>query len=126
MLASRPGIAIGGAMRLKRLALIIVLALATSWSGPERLPLLGDHPNITAIPIPLDPAAPAKRQVGSQANRGGVVRFRMDARFHLADPQFAQLPVGPGIGWRKNDRDSESMTVDPATGHIWVGFEGTN
>jgi len=157
MLASRPGIAIGGAMRLKRLALIIVLALATSWSGPERLPLLGDHPNITAIPIPLDPAAPAKRQVGSLtylggvelwsrdgafggfsslsvagdrftllSDGGGVVRFRMDARFHLADPQFAQLPVGPGIGWRKNDRDSESMTVDPATGHIWVGFEGTN
>ena len=72
MLASRPGIAMGGAMRLKRLALMIVLALATSWSGPERLPLLGDHPNITATPIPLDPTAPAKRQVGSLTYHGGV------------------------------------------------------
>ena len=33
---------------------------------------------------------------------------------------------GPGTGWDKADRDSESMAVDPASGRIWVGFENYN
>ncbi|HEX4694364.1 esterase-like activity of phytase family protein [Sphingomonas sp.] len=143
-------------MRLKRLALMIVLALAMGWSGPERLPLLGDDPNIRAVPIPLDPNAPDKRQVGALtylggvelwsrdgafggfssltvagdrftllSDGGGIVRFRMDAGLHVSAPEFAELPAGPGQGWQKVDRDSESMTADPA-GQVWVGFETTN
>jgi len=57
---------------------------------------------------------------------GDIVRFRMDAAFRVSDPEFGDLPAGPGIGWEKRERDSESMTVDPASGQIWVGFERAN
>ena len=57
---------------------------------------------------------------------GNIVRFRMDSRWRLSERGFAELPAGPGAGWLKEDRDSESMTVDPATGESWVGFEAAN
>jgi len=57
---------------------------------------------------------------------GNIVRFRMDSRGRLSERSFAELPAGPGTGWGKEDRDSESMTVDPGTGQIWVGFERAN
>lgn len=57
---------------------------------------------------------------------GTFIRFRMGPRWRLFDIQFGDLPDGPGTGWDKGDRDSESMTVDPATGTIWVGFENAN
>lgn len=57
---------------------------------------------------------------------GTVVRFRLDDRFRLSAPGFGDLPVGPGTGWNKADRDSESMTLDPATGRAWVGYERVN
>ena len=57
---------------------------------------------------------------------GSIVRFRMDSRGRLSDRSFAELPAGPGTGWSKQDRDSESMTVDPKTGQVWVGFERAN
>ena len=40
--------------------------------------------------------------------------------------RFGALPDGPGSGWAKADRDSESMAVDSKTGRIWVGFENWN
>jgi hypothetical protein len=57
---------------------------------------------------------------------GNIVRFRMDSRWELSERGFAELPAGPGSGWGKEDRDSESMTVDPRTGTTWVGFERAN
>ena len=57
---------------------------------------------------------------------GTVVRFRLDDRFRLSAPGFGDLPVGPGTGWTKADRDSESMTLNPATGQVWVGYERVN
>ncbi|MEP7005093.1 MAG: esterase-like activity of phytase family protein [Sphingomonas bacterium] len=57
---------------------------------------------------------------------GNIVRFRMDSRWRLSERGFAELPAGPGAGWGKEDRDSESMTIDPGTGQIWVGFERAN
>ncbi|WP_240047488.1 esterase-like activity of phytase family protein [Sphingomonas panacisoli] len=57
---------------------------------------------------------------------GDIVRFRMDAQFRVGEPAFGDLPAGPGIGWEKRERDSESMTVDPASGQVWVGFERAN
>ena len=56
---------------------------------------------------------------------GNVVRFRMDTAFGLSSVVFGNLANGPGRGWDKGDRDSESMTTDGA-GHVWVGFEGFN
>ncbi len=59
---------------------------------------------------------------------GGVVtRFRFDGRTGTAsDYQMSELPDGPGDGTRKVDRDSESSTYDPVSGHVWAGFETRN
>lgn len=57
---------------------------------------------------------------------GNIVRFRMGADWRIREPRFAELPDGPGRGWHKSERDSESLTRDPATGQLWVGFERAN
>lgn len=57
---------------------------------------------------------------------GNIVSFRMGRDWKVREPSFGELPDGPGTGWRKNDRDSESLTRDPATGRLWVGFERAN
>ena len=57
---------------------------------------------------------------------GNVVSFRMGADWTLSDIGFLNLPGGPGAGWEKGDRDSESMAMDPRTGQIWAGFEYAN
>jgi hypothetical protein len=57
---------------------------------------------------------------------GNIVSFRLGRHNVVEQVRFAELPGGPGTGWTKGDRDSESMTVDPHTGQIWVGFEGAN
>ncbi|THD35613.1 MAG: esterase-like activity of phytase family protein [Sphingomonas sp.] len=144
-------------MRAKRLILMTVLALATSWSGPERRPILGTRADIEATPVALDPGDPKRTRVGALTYLGGVAlwshdgafggfssmsiagdrftllsdggtiaRFRMDAKFRISEPWFGDLPAGPGLGWDKSDRDSESMTVDPGSGQVWVGFERYN
>lgn len=60
------------------------------------------------------------------SDAGNVIRFRMDAGWHVSDIRALPLPDGPGTGWSKLDRDSESLTRDPATGQLWVGFEQKN
>ncbi|MES2097543.1 MAG: esterase-like activity of phytase family protein [Pseudomonadota bacterium] len=57
---------------------------------------------------------------------GNIVRFTLDRRFRLSAPEFGDLPAGPGLGWSKIDRDSESMALDPVSGAVWVGFERAN
>ncbi len=57
---------------------------------------------------------------------GNVVAFTMGSDWIPRAVRFAELPAGPGRGWRKQDRDSESLTRDPATGQLWVGFERAN
>jgi hypothetical protein len=57
---------------------------------------------------------------------GDFIRFRMGADWTPHGLEFGDLPDGPGTGWLKADRDSESMTADPATGQTWVGFENYN
>lgn len=57
---------------------------------------------------------------------GQGIRFSLDAMGRLTDQSAFVLPDGPGSGWEKSDRDSESMTIDPATGRAWVGFETSN
>lgn len=58
---------------------------------------------------------------------GGLfLRFTMGRDLIPRHHAFGALPDGPGTGWAKIDRDSESMAVDPATGRIWVGFERVN
>ena len=142
--------------RRYRYSLMLLLALLCQGDWPLERPMLGQVPDLTATPVPLDPGDPSHVKVGALTFLGGVdltsrdlafggyssmtidhglftllsdggtiVRFRLDDRFRLSARQFGDLPVGPGTGWRKEERDSESMTADPA-GHIWVGFERYN
>lgn len=143
-------------MRLALSILLIFLAVP-QWSGEPRLMLLGKHPVIHAVRVPLDPADPARRRAGWLTFLGGVrltspdptfggfsalrvegdrftllsdggnvVRFRLDGQGRVSAPSFAELPNGPGRGWEKRDRDSESLTTDPATGDVLVGFENSD
>jgi hypothetical protein len=57
---------------------------------------------------------------------GQIVRFRMGADFKPHNLQVGALTAGPGTGWLKSERDSESQTSNPATGQVWVGFEHFN
>lgn len=57
---------------------------------------------------------------------GNVATFRMDGAGRVSEPGYAPLPAGPATGWRKMDRDSESLAVELQTGKVWVGFERAN
>ncbi len=57
---------------------------------------------------------------------GTFIRFRMGGDWMPRDVRFGDLPDGPGSGWLKEDRDSESLASDPAAGQVWVGFEQYN
>lgn len=57
---------------------------------------------------------------------GNIVRLRLASDGSVHDVRFGDLPGGPGTGWRKLDRDSEALAVDPATGAAWIGFERAN
>jgi hypothetical protein len=58
---------------------------------------------------------------------GGVItRFRFTGSGAQVDYAMSELPDGPGDGSRKVDRDSESSTYDPISGHVWAGFETRN
>ncbi len=56
---------------------------------------------------------------------GGIVRFTMGPDWHVHDATARELPAGPGTGWQKRDRDSESMVRLPG-GDILIGFERAN
>ena len=55
---------------------------------------------------------------------GNILRFTMGDDWRPRDVSGANLPAGPGIGWEKDDRDSESMASDGR--YVWVGFERYN
>lgn len=57
---------------------------------------------------------------------GNVVRFRMGADWRIADVAHRALPDGPGSGWEKRDRDSESLAISPDGRQAWIGFERVN
>jgi hypothetical protein len=70
--------------------------------------------------------AVAGRRLTLLSDGGLTLAFDLDAAMRPSNIRFGALPDGPGTGWEKSDRDSESMAVDPATGRIWVGFEDAN
>ena len=57
---------------------------------------------------------------------GNVATLRLDARGQVGDARYVPLPAGPATGWRKLDRDSESLAIEPKSGTAWVGFERAN
>ncbi|MBX3563292.1 MAG: esterase-like activity of phytase family protein [Sphingomonas sp.] len=60
------------------------------------------------------------------SDAGNIVRFRMDAAFRISEASFGDVRIGPGTGQYKPERDIESLTSDPATGRIWLGYEREN
>ena len=60
------------------------------------------------------------------SDAGNVVRLAVDKTGVIRGVSFGDLPGGPGDGSQKQDRDSESMAIDPATGQLWIGFENAN
>lgn len=57
---------------------------------------------------------------------GNVVRLRLGSDGRVQGATFGDLAGGPNTGWRKEDRDSESLALDPRTGTAWVGLEHYN
>ena len=57
---------------------------------------------------------------------GNVVGFTMGGDWRPRRLRFLNLPAGPGTGWEKRDRDTESLAVDPTDGRLWIGFENHN
>jgi hypothetical protein len=60
------------------------------------------------------------------SDAGNLVQFTLGRDWQPRDMRFGDLPGGPGSGWAKWQRDSESLATDPATGTVWVGFESYN
>lgn len=60
------------------------------------------------------------------SDSGNVLRFRLGHDWRLRGVATANLPAGPGTGWTRPDRDSESLVVDPVADRAWVGFERAN
>ncbi|WP_404366387.1 esterase-like activity of phytase family protein [Sphingomonas sp. MMS24-J45] len=137
-------------------SLLLVLVLVPEGSRPVHRPVLGRIADVRATPVSLDrdprvrrvgnlvwlggiklsshdPAFGGFSSLSVAGNRftllsdgGNIVRFTLRPDWTLQDASFGDLPGGPGTGWTKRSRDSESMSVDPRTGDIWVGFENYN
>ncbi|PAX07179.1 esterase-like activity of phytase family protein [Sphingomonas lenta] len=135
------------------LGLLLVLLIVPGWSGYDKLPLpKGGELRVAPVALhPGDPRvrrAGRLRYLGGIAlesadpgfggfsalhvaggrflllgDGGNLLAFRMGGDGRPRDARLFPLPAGPGTGWRKRDRDSESLAHDPATGRWWVGFE---
>lgn len=57
---------------------------------------------------------------------GAIVRFSITPRGTFDKASIGPLPKGCARNRDKTDRDSESITRDPATGQSWIGFEWRN
>lgn len=57
---------------------------------------------------------------------GNLLGFRLQLPGTISEVTPHYLVEGPGIGWSKLDRDSESVTRDPETGALWIGYERAN
>ncbi|USI73345.1 esterase-like activity of phytase family protein [Sphingomonas morindae] len=60
------------------------------------------------------------------SDTGTVTQFRFSGSGPQREYRLFPLPDGPGTPLRKVNRDSESSTFDPASGHVWAGFETRN
>lgn len=134
--------------------ILLVLLLVPSWSGEPRRVLFRRDLSVRATRFVPAGGWPARigalRPVGALSlsarqpgfggfsalalhrddaillNDGGnVVRLRI-ARGMVRTLPGSTLDNGPGTGWRKDSRDSESLVVDPASGRAWIGYERVN
>lgn len=129
---------------------LAVWALVPGWTGDARLALLGREAAVSAEPVTQDKAgrltfidgvalaspdpafggfsalAVAGERVTLLSDGGNIVRLHWAGGARVSEVRFAELPAGPGTGWRKLERDSEALALDPATGTAWVAFERAN
>jgi hypothetical protein len=142
-------------MRRSSVLLFVVaatLAIVPGWTGDERLRLPSAGARVTAkqVAFGADRAGALTFMGGVElssddrafggfsaltvdgeaftllSDGGTVLTFRMGGDWRLRQTDMFSLPAGPRTGWRKRDRDTESLTRDPTTGRVWVGFEGVN
>lgn len=128
-------------------SILLLLLFVPPWTGEERLPLFDRDGKLVARPVEAPRGAGALRLVGMIRLKSGLPGFGGFSAIALrrgrltllsdggnwlnfairggrvSDARIGALPTGPGLGWAKGDRDSESLAVDPATGRAWVGFE---
>lgn len=131
--------------------LLLVLALVPSYAGIDRLPLLprttqvraaryvpeGGWPRRIGRLVPVGGLSltgddPAFGGFSALAIQHGAATLLTDGgnyvRIAIRDGRLRTLAAGalrfgPGDGWAKESRDSESLVLDPATDSAWVAFE---
>ena len=154
-LAAQGVVAMRKAMRFA-IPLAVAMMLTMTSSGEQPRAVLGRRAEMRVTQVPLFPGDPVRRTLGRLTYLGGarltssdpafggfssmrvegdrftllsdagnVVAFRMGADWQPREIAFGDLP-GPSTGWLKKDRDAESMTFDPGSGRVWVGFERYN
>ncbi|MBW4330972.1 esterase-like activity of phytase family protein [Stakelama sp. CBK3Z-3] len=137
-------------------AVLLLLLLLPGYSGMPGPSRYEPDMRVSARPVALFPGSPERRTIGALRYLGGVVLESPDPAFggyssmRLRDGRFTMLsdtgnwiafrlsgarvsdltsgslPGGPGTGWQKRDRDSESLAAGPGAGPLWVGFENSN
>ena len=94
---------------------------ALVWLGGVRLtspdPAFGGFSSLHVAP---------DHRVTLLSDGGNIAQFTLGDDWRPRHVAFGDLPAGPGTGWAKIDRDSESMSVDPKDGSIVAGFENNN
>lgn len=94
---------------------------ALEWLGGVRLtspdPAFGGFSSLHVAP---------DHRVTLLSDGGNIVQITLGAHWRPGKAAFGDLPAGPGTGWSKIDRDSESMSVDPKDGSVVTGFENSN
>lgn len=138
------------------LLLFCVLLICSSSAKVGQLPIAPETIRIALEPTKLSKDSKHLRQTGKLLYLGGWsmradhpdfggwsamvphkggLRLVSDAGAMLAMPfpsgsavtgTIAEIPKGCGFHWIKEKQDSESLTVDPATGESWIGLEHSN
>ncbi|MGK6324971.1 esterase-like activity of phytase family protein [Sphingomonas sp. DT-51] len=135
-------------------SLLAMLLLVPGWTGEPRLPLIAPGAPLSARAITPAGGWPARmgavapvgalslessdRDVGGfsalalrgdeavlLSDGGQLLRLHIAGR-HLERRAIVTLRDGPGTGWMKLDRDTESLVLDRATGAAWIGYERVN
>lgn len=131
----------------------LLLFLPIGYGGEAPRPLQQPGTRLRFVPVPLSTADPARTELGALRYRGGWRLESEDRAFggwsgmaaagdrlllvsdigavlaiRLAEGRpvaaaVGELPDGPGDDYFKRSRDAESLTRDPASGRLWVGFE---
>ena len=136
------------------LSILLVLVFVPGWTGIDRLPLLSPDtivhaaayaPNggwprrvgaLTPIgAVRLRAADPAFGGFSALSVHGGAATLLSDGGNYLrvairgtglTTLAAGSLPRGPGTGWAKESRDTESLAIDRRSGHAWFGYERAN